>query len=1243
MPKAKTIDALLDAGATVPSSALNMATSATKSTDKAHTSIAMRDDVDLNARPDSAGVEVMIATDQDAQNEVRNSDETRPETYRPKRDGVRDDHVAPGAIIPKDKAMSGVSPANARNVPSRVSGDRKRQVGMTDVDKAKAHRGTLSNSKVIGERSQSKSGADLGITGPAKLNKKSAIAAPSQQVHQTKASVEASKGRPQRQAKQTAMGRLKAKHDKVGSDVDDMTDDSEDDGSGIFVQSKSAKKDTGRNEKAKHLPTPVTNGNSRKQTTETKSRGNLKSVKQQQNTSAASVKKPPNKRATRSTPAPPGRAGRPADTVTQKERDRQSTEAGPARSTSDHQTTAGTHNEQHKFKNTPSPRRPGALKRPSESFSRGRRQRREAPYDFPGSTPGTKKKARSISRASKVSTARAGPARQRMQSESVKERLDRANEGSKLPSISRQISPRNAESRGRLQKPSVTRRKKDDALPPPHIQAKSITQQREPHVLLPAQSSHATDAKSQSLSTGGRPAAIREKPGSSQAQAIVIEQENDSRSDSSRSPSLRRPTNTRSKATIAPASRQSHIKRPQTPAMMPSSPPGSGGGSIYTLANDKPTIISFSRQGPRNQGLSSAKKNPGSAAPPKVLSDYRSAKAGTPNDYAKTSGLATHLFPSSSQPPRKLPTQVTHTAQPSNVAKGDESVFGDFSKNGKNKALAHMLRQTSPVANERDQEDQDDGFAVIDDFEGTTLINDSEQSEQSRKPPTTSQVAMPPPDVAGKRQKDSKTASAPVQLVAKTAEKPGVSKDTPRPVPAQKAIDVRKVKEAANSVLADQVSKLSVEDETQGTTLGREITKTLPIDNAGKEKPLVGSRMVQQGQNPRKRGSAEARPGSPSKKIRVSRESMGASPEVRDAHVHKNTESQIMQRKEPTIRGDRRKSRVSRRPTQASQGVDILGSPYPKDLEVPTQTTALEVFSQQAGLSSDQMQRSDTAPSGRLDLKAVPRMVPSTKVGRVSSNGKPFPAAPHESSKAVTRIASGHLAEQLLAARSIHTSEDNPFTSSRERDSSAGQGLAATKFREALRQRGINLSDRPPAARSDEREDERLDDIEGTLVEPIDEAGKAPQHIARSPSASLASSASSPDAASKVLEDVGDWRNGLKPHQTHLFDSLVIAAHKLVRHMVDHETADRTLIADYRRRGEIIVDELQRAHAQEYQQYAQNVYGWKKQAADELAANGRKLKQSMRDAEKARAERKKAQRARNGFDGLLEGLVAELE
>jgi hypothetical protein len=553
-----------------------------------------------------------------------------------------------------------------------------------------------------------------------------------------------------------------------------------------------------------------------------------------------------------------------------------------------------------------------------------------------------------------------------------------------------------------------------------------------------------------------------------------------------------------------------------------------------------------------------------------------------------------------------------------------------------------MLRKPSTAANELDEEDQDSGFAVIDDFEGTTLIDDHERPKFSPKQPTASQVAMPPPTLVTRGKKDPKTIDDPVRLPTKAAAKALPANDTPRPAPVERVPNVPKGNETA-SVPDEQMPTLLAEDVTYRPVPGKRTSEAMPTDNTSKLKLSEGQRMVQPSRQARKRGLVEPQDDSPRKRTRVPEEGLLAVPEAKSAHAHRASVLQSVQTNDSQNRLDRRKGRSSRRSTQASQGVDILGSPYPKDLDVPKQTTALEVFSQQAGLSSDQTERSDVAPTRRLDLEAIPRMVPTANLGLISSNGKPVPAAPRERSKAVTRIASGTLAEQLLAVKSAHMSEENPFTSSRENESSAVQGPAANKFREALRQRGIDLSDRPPAVRSEELGDGCFDEVDETLVEPADDLVRANQHTANSPDVSEASRASSPDAAATVLEDVGDWRNSLKPHQSHLFDSLVIAAHKLVRHMVDDERADRTMVADYRRRGEIIVDELQRAHAQEYQEYTQNVQGWKIQAADELAAHGRKLKQRMRDAEKARAERKKALHARNGFDDLLEELVAKLD
>ena len=190
--------------------------------------------------------------------------------------------------------------------------------------------------------------------------------------------------------------------------------------------------------------------------------------------------------------------------------------------------------------------------------------------------------------------------------------------------------------------------------------------------------------------------------------------------------------------------------------MIPSSPPGSGRGTVQVVAKDKPTIIAFSRQGPRNQGVSSANRHQRSAASPKVLSNYRSANTETPDYLERTTGLATQLFPPSSQPSYGHSTKVKRSADLGNIAKDDESAFGDFTKDGKNKTLAKMLQQPSTVVSEPEQGDQDNGFAVTDDFEGTTLVDDHQQPESSPKQPTASQVASKRCDERQKEFENSK-------------------------------------------------------------------------------------------------------------------------------------------------------------------------------------------------------------------------------------------------------------------------------------------------------------------------------------------------------------------------------------------------------------------------------------------------------------------------------------------------------
>lgn len=94
--------------------------------------------------------------------------------------------------------------------------------------------------------------------------------------------------------------------------------------------------------------------------------------------------------------------------------------------------------------------------------------------------------------------------------------------------------------------------------------------------------------------------------------------------------------------------------------------------------------------------------------------------------------------------------------------------------------------------------------------------------------------------------------------------------------------------------------------------------------------------------------------------------------------------------------------------------------------------------------------------------------------------------------------------------------------------------------------------------------------------------------------------------------------------------------------MVDDETAHRDIVAAYRRRGEILVAELELSHAREFERFSAGLLGLKERAIEGLAACGRRLRVDLKEGERARGERRKARVARGGFEGVLEGLVAGL-
>jgi hypothetical protein len=1041
-------------------------------------------------------------------------------------------------------------------------------------------------------------------------------------------------GRPVRKAKKTALGKLKAKRGKENDDsMSDTDDESESEDNGSSFGAKDDKPHVAvRGRPKAHLPTPVTKSATSKRDGTSKPSGKLRSVKSKAPPTTASVKKVPGNTATNTRTRRDTSLIGEGSVVNSTER-----ESDAPGNKSRRKTLATADDDEQNEREGESPaRRPGALKRPARSASRGRVPLREIRYDFHGSTPRVKRKKRSVSRAS----VKPGATRQRMQSESVNHHYDPKKDDSRQLSTSRRAAPKEIEIGSPPRKKSTTQNKSKELHPQPKPSHNNKSALQSKHTGVAAK------AGTQKNATTAKSTIARHKPGSSQGNAIMIEQASQTNSSPSSSP--HQDTMARPNA----ANQNKHrpdVQRLQTPAVMPSSPPAGGSKTVHTLAKDRPTIIAFSKRGPRNQGISSASKDLGSGFAPAAAHARGTTDVGTSGLRDQGKDLARTLFSTQEHAPI--------TMVPSNVSVSVDETFADFTNNGKNKALTSLLQRQTAAApksirrkSEPEQQcDKDDGFFVIDDFDDTTLVDEDTFSEKENVPRTASQIAMPPPNGPEKIFKATSHKTL-LDKPVKTVTKPAIANPIPEPQKPKKAVLATTKKTAIETEPAKPATKVESKNDAKFAPI-QKAAKTVPLKDVVDTRFAKVTLAEQKAQPKRKRELNEIQPGSPEKKTKTSQMDAPKASSSDDVYKHQLRSSKVPQGAKvviakPVERPDRRRNPPNRRTTQGSQGVDILGSPYPKELEVPIQATALEIFSQQANLSSDQMLSSDAVVpgglAGRLNLAAVPRILPPTHRKPISSNDKPLPAAPDESSRAATRIASGPLAEQLITARHEQSVMDDPFTSSHGNVPLAPivkQKTQKLDFKQALRKHGIIIDRQERATNRDE-------DPDKTLVDPAKDLGSdSPRDVASSTSGASdeLSNASSVSAAQKALENVGDWRNTLKPHQTHLFDSLVIASHRIVRHMVDSETAKRDIVADYRRQGEIVVTELERAHTTEFQQYATGMQELKKRAADRLASIGKRLKMDVKEAERVREERREARVARDdGFDGMPERLVAGL-
>ncbi|KAK7558621.1 hypothetical protein IWX49DRAFT_553776 [Phyllosticta citricarpa] len=257
--------------------------------------------------------------------------------------------------------------------------------------------------------------------------------------------------------------------------------------------------------------------------------------------------------------------------------------------------------------------------------------------------------------------------------------------------------------------------------------------------------------------------------------------------------------------------------------------------------------------------------------------------------------------------------------------------------------------------------------------------------------------------------------------------------------------------------------------------------------------------------------------------------------------------------------------------------ISDLGSPERLDVRKPRSFTAGEDFQR------TQAKVDDSPVSIRTQIASSP----TSSHGIMSSNRKKVPDPPLASSKAITSHAPEHMLEHSKLLNTPARPEADPFTSPK---TCKGESAFMAMVRERTEAQGTRpvkpeLEPQTPGlealinARSENdpdktlvNDDEFLDDafsdtsVASTLDE--DEAegdeDEEPCEKNRHPSEM-------------------DWEASLKPHQQNLSFILSRISERLVRHLIDSETAIEDVVAAYEHDGMQLIELMEQVHKEEYQ------------------------------------------------------------
>lgn len=95
------------------------------------------------------------------------------------------------------------------------------------------------------------------------------------------------------------------------------------------------------------------------------------------------------------------------------------------------------------------------------------------------------------------------------------------------------------------------------------------------------------------------------------------------------------------------------------------------------------------------------------------------------------------------------------------------------------------------------------------------------------------------------------------------------------------------------------------------------------------------------------------------------------------------------------------------------------------------------------------------------------------------------------------------------------------------------------------------------------------------------------------------------------------WRQALQPHQNSQLDILYDISDHLVRHLIDQETAVGDIIENYRRGGTRLIEDMERTHQKEYQQFEAEMKDARSDLVKMYTETEKKLAQSVEAVKKS--------------------------